>query len=168
MYNDPQSTEKDKKSKPDPDPNREKASATDAGTAVTPVQSTSSSDATQEKASDSVLPSPPPLPSVPELPRLANVTTASGQATTTVVGSDRVVTVSSSVTETVSGGGVTTTKAVIDPVTGEVTGVNVVRQEAQQIDKNKLIAQAEKLNLEEIERLQKENRNESPINEGDW
>jgi len=102
------------------------------------------------------------------LPQSVQVSTATGAATTTIIGSDKVVTVTSSVTETVSGGGSTTTRAVIDPVTGKTTGFEVVRQEAEQVDRNALAAQADKLNSDEIERLQKANKNEAPISEGDW
>ena len=130
IYNDPQTTERDKQNKPAaPSGQRtEKAGAESEQPMKTPIPE-STSDATEEQASDSVLPSPPPLPVPGEsaLPKQVTVSTATGAATTTIVGSDRVVTVTSSVTETVSGGGVTTTRAVIDPATGKTTGFEVVK-----------------------------------------
>ena len=169
MYNDPQSYEKDN----NPKPNSERPNSQVAESTVKTIEQPkdqSLTDAAKEKTSDSVLPSPPPLPvpGVPALPQSVQVSTATGAATTTIIGSDKVVTVTSSVTETVSGGGSTTTRAVIDPVTGKTTGLEVVKQAGEQVDRNALAAQAAKLNSDEIERLQKANKNEAPISEGDW
>ena len=170
LYNDPQTKDKENKTNAAAnDPNRQDSGATDLAKPTSSPPSGSTTDASAEKASDGNLPSPPPLPvpGVPALPKQVQVFTASGAATTTIMGSDRIVTVTTNVSETVSGGGSTTTRAVIDPVTGKTTGYEVVKQAAEQVDRNALAAQASKLNSDEIERLQKANKNEAPISEGD-